>query len=160
MFSFFSNLGRESDTHAQIGPGQEFIVKTTCGHKWTTNTIVVLAGEDEYRLADSSLSDWVAEYIEDAPEGSNVASDAAYRRKRDATGSTSTEYEDAEGEFFQGAIDPSDEFFYSHPITETEVMYEYSDDVVADDRRISYEHENLTWIQEVNIYIYIYIFFF
>ena len=71
-FFFDVTKGKASDTHVQVGPGQNFVWKAAAGH-FPENYVVVLHEDDEYRLSDPMIWEYLRDYTESAPEGSNLA---------------------------------------------------------------------------------------
>jgi hypothetical protein len=144
---------KDSDTHVQIAPGQLFSVKWATGH--TRDSIfVVVAGEDAHWLAHSDFTDYVDDYIANAPDGSNVALTDTYQRYHGTKASDTTFYDTSD--MYISKLDPSDPNFIDHPRAPTEHLYKYDPALLIDDVVISYESDAYPWLESVFVFPHLY----
>jgi len=137
------------DTHAQLGPGQEMVVRWASSHNNTFTFVVVKAANQEVFWREDYFK-MVDDYIAQAPPGANMAQQRP--RWHGAPGKSS--YIDgrtfeacANGycvdRLFTSRLDASNPDYVAHfddmsgrTHNYQHVQWEYNSEVIADDRRV------------------------
>lgn len=155
---------KTSDLHAQVGPGQEIVLKWATGHSRDTYW-VVLHGDNARMLAASNFEKMIEEYIEDglAAGETNHATTPGLKRYHGTNTDSLDDYNDAGhdlGALFERKLNISDSDWLDHPRQRTKHMYEYKDQLLIDndDVRLSYESTkpHLQWIESAMRYNHLY----
>lgn len=161
---------KATDTHQQVGPGQNFTMKWATGHAGDGGRegtlVVVVRGEDYKYLGNKKLLDWVDAYMDQAPEDERKrALHPAWQRYH------GVEQNRVEGfltnfvnrttpppfpagspvhvpgaELFDGAVDPSDPNFLDHTFERTRNLFRYKAHALRNDRRVQYRNAKYPWI--------------
>ena len=80
-------IRKSSDLHAQIGKDQDHVIKYAAGHGKETRWAIV-KGEDEHWLSHPDFKTMLLDYLDKAPESSNMAFDPKWKRYHAADSSS------------------------------------------------------------------------
>jgi len=136
------------ETHAQVGKNQPFPFRFATGHgsQARDNYIFVIKGEDYHQLSRSDLQQVAQEYIAEAPAGSNLALQPAFRRYHDTGGNTASI---GDG----GGVYKTPPLSYSPiPFREKTSTFDYLDSAISGDHRYSYASTKHPWLEAVHVY--------
>jgi len=135
-----------NDLHAQVGPGQKLAIKWATGHGfWSYNTLVVLSGQDEWRMASSGFKDILQEYIDDAPEGSNQAEVEGLQRLHGGDQYDADYYED--DPIFGEQVFEGDDLYIEHEHYLTDKLFKFQSAELTEDIRLDYYNEKHPWLE-------------
>ena len=70
---------KDSDTHAQIGPGQHVAFKWATGHN-RPSYVVVVKGEDTHHMRRKAFKSWVDDYLANAPPAKQLHDQDRHKR--------------------------------------------------------------------------------
>ena len=168
---------KSTDTHQQLGPGQEFVMKWATGHAQDSGlegTIIVIIGGQHYDyLKLENFKKIVDEYIAEAPiEQANDHLDPQYQRYHGVKDSKHDEFLDfinaskaqyradsigymkhvPGSEIFDGPMSHSDPNWLEHTFSKTAHQYKYRRDFLQDDKRVAYTNPKHPWLLAAHKY--------
>ena len=139
---------KDSDLHAQVTREQYITMKWATGHE-RNSYMVVVSGKDEHWLAHSKFEDMVDDYISKAPV--NHAKTPALQRYHGYESTTERpnylDEGDAVGTMFQGKINSGSANFLTHPRAPTGHLYQFTETLLNQDQRVSYESTLYPWLE-------------
>jgi len=144
-----------ADTHAQVGPDQTFTIRWATGHERDSYWVIV-HGDDYSWLSKKGFKTFVKDYLAKAPDGSDTARVPKFQRYHGMQNRLKTQFlgqakdlPDIYGE----EILPTNPVYLNHS-TDKEVypLFQFTDQVLANDRRVSYKSELYPWIEAVYRY--------
>ena len=155
---------KETDTHAQIGPGQDIVVEWSTGHgiRAGINYVVVVHGANYSWLRDPRLKEKVQDYIHRAPVSANTAADARYQRYHGVDNGDKLEsflehkVETDRGNNHRSGfaaygdrVPESDPNYHTHTSSyrSTDNLFRFNAEVLEEDYRISYASERYPWLE-------------
>ena len=106
-------------------------------------------------MLSSSAMKWICkQYVDNRPEGSDVATDPRYGRYHEAGVPFHRGTSTSDTNVYGDHIPSTSEYFLSHDLTPTRTndLYAYAQHRWEADRRVSYESEEYPWIDTVMIY--------
>lgn len=136
---------KSSDTHAQLGPGQQLTFKWATGHNRDVY-IVVLAGQDEQWLRHRSFTSFVNEYIEEAPRSLHMQDGHQRVHGQNSDNPERLGFYEESDMYRKKITSESDRNYLDHPNAVTKHLYQYSSSVLESDRRVSYRSSKYPWI--------------
>eukprot|EP00041_Stephanoeca_diplocostata_P031091 m.960219 g.960219 ORF g.960219 m.960219 type:complete len:1597 (+) comp23883_c0_seq1:128-4918(+) len=147
---------KESDTHAQVGPGQEFVIKWATGHSRPSYFLIIHESNEQW-LRDRNLRRYMEDYLSEAPEGANTAMDPAYQRYHGYPPNLDAQFRTykatPEGSsIFANEIMPTDANFLNNSRVPTAYLWSFQNSALQEDSRVSYRSETYPWIEGVYKY--------
>ena len=150
---------KDSDTHAQVGPGQDFAVQWATGHNRPSYWVVI--HEDNYEwMRHKDFKEFVRDYIALAPASANSATEPRYQRLHGVrSGGRMTSFEehiltdDLAGGGSNGLstygprVEPDDPLWLNHTWSIPQNLFKFKPAVVANDARVSYRSEKYPWLE-------------
>ncbi len=141
-----------TDTHAQVGPGQNFNVKWATGHSGQS-ILLTVHEKNQHFLHHADLVDMIEEYLNE-PEATNSHGVQKYHGTTDRINDHTfydEQIEDSDG-LYTREVKEGDEDWVTHPRAETNRLYEYSESIRADDRYSDHRSAKFPWIDSAGFF--------
>lgn len=146
-----------NDKHAQVGPGQDFVVQHATGHGGNT-VWVLLHGSNESWLSHRNFNAMVRAYINEGPShgATNMAQHPRFQRMHGVTNrhlrGFNNQAQTLLAEWYNGTVPPTDPYYMTHRTNPTDNLYRFTDAKLADDKYMSYSSPRYPWIEAAWIY--------
>eukprot|EP00040_Diaphanoeca_grandis_P016032 m.82506 g.82506 ORF g.82506 m.82506 type:complete len:1642 (+) comp25523_c0_seq1:122-5047(+) len=144
-----------ADTHAQVGPGQTFPLRWATGHDRDSYWVIV-HGDDYHWLSHKDFKWFVNDYIANAPSDSDTAREPKFQRLHGVEPRLKNQfaqYLPTIPGVYGDPIDPNSDLYLNSTFdTLAYDLHSYTDEILADDRRISYKSEKYPWIESAYRY--------
>jgi hypothetical protein len=148
---------KATDTHAQVGPGQTFIMEWATGHPGRTNNLIIVHNSDEDKLLLPNIQSIMNDYLANAP--ANSSSHMEVQRYHGVTNArnmyeSSRAFLTTKGHIYKAELSKDDPNWLEHThASKPLAVFSYQDDVLAKDKRVSYHSEKYPWIEAVYTYM-------
>ena len=148
---------KASDLHAQVGPGQTFIVEWATGHAKspTGNSLIIVHNSDVEKLALANISKVMQEYLANAPKNSSshMETQRYHGVRGPRTFEESRTFLTTKGHIYKAELSKDDPNWLEHTHVPTTALFSYQDDILKKDKRVSYHSEKYPWIEAVYTYM-------
>lgn len=148
---------KATDIHAQVGPGQTFIMAYATGHPGRPNNLIIVHNSDEDKLSLPNIQSIMNDYLANAP--ANSSSHMEVQRYHGVTNarnaySSSRSFLATSPHIYKAELSKDDPNWLEHThASKPLAVFSYQDEVLANDRRVSYHSEKYPWIEAVYKYM-------
>jgi hypothetical protein len=148
-----------SDTHAQVGPGQSFVMKWATGHA-SKSYITVIHEDNVQFMRFANFTAMVEDYIKSAPAEANVALVGSKQRYHGTNKISDLSYYDGQvadaNGMYKRKVPDTDKDFLTHEFEPTLALYQYEQKFIAGDSRVAYRSAKYPWLEAAYTYEQLY----
>mmetsp|Transcript_13384 Transcript_13384/g.24221 ORF Transcript_13384/g.24221 Transcript_13384/m.24221 type:complete len:1818 (-) Transcript_13384:501-5954(-) len=126
-----------SDTHAQIGPGQEITIKFDTGHN-DFHYFAIFNGKDADMANKDGYKGWINDYVDSAPASADL-SKSKPRLHHCRSGACG-------GGYFAGKAKTTDKTWCDHATLPSGDLYYYKSSLISKDKKVFYDNPKYPWL--------------